>query len=130
MPIRDSLLTLIHDWHTTDSVIGVEHVIHYRGKPVRAIKTAWGALLKRAGITRRIRPYDLRHAFATEAIAAGVDVGTVAQLMGHDPKMLLEHYQHVADKQKRAAVEALPEIPITAEIYGRKKVNDAGVVQR
>ena len=80
-----------------------------------AFKRHGATLLKNAGIRRRIRPYDLRHAFATEAIAAGVDVGTVAQLMGHDPKMLLDHYQHVADKQKRAAVEALPEISITAK---------------
>lgn len=58
----------------------------------------------------------LRYAFVTEAIAAGIDAGTVAQLMGYDPKMLLDHYQHVVDKRKRAAVEALPEI----SDYGRK----------
>jgi integrase len=114
VPIRDTLLTLMLTWHTRDCDVGVDHIIHYRGQPVGAIKTAWAATLRRAGITRRIRPYDLRHAFATEAIAAGVDVGTVARLMGHDPKMLLDHYQHVADKQKRAAVEALPDIKITA----------------
>nr|WP_242621228.1 tyrosine-type recombinase/integrase [Desulfovibrio legallii] len=35
------------------------------------------------------RPYDLRHGFATEAIAADVDVGTVATLMGHSsPSMV------------------------------------------
>lgn len=67
-------------------------------------------MLIRAGITRRIRPYDLRHAFATEAIAAGADIGTVAKLMGHtDMNMILKHYQHVLSSQKRAAVEALPE---------------------
>ena len=54
-----------------------------------------------------------------KAIVAGIDIGTVADIMGDDPKMLLEHYQHVADKQKRAAVEALPEIQITAENYGK-----------
>ena len=76
-----------------------------------SIKNAWKQTLQRAGITRRIRPYDLRHAFATELIAGGVDVGTVAKLMGHStPTMLLTHYQHVMDKQKRAAVEALPDI--------------------
>jgi integrase len=78
---------------------------------VQSIKTSWNKTLKRAGITRRIRPYDLRHAFATEAIAAGVDVGTVSKLMGHTtPTMVLKHYQHVLDQQKRAAVETLPEV--------------------
>ena len=120
VPIRESLLTLMRIWHKSDSAAGIGHVIHYGGKPVEnSIQSSWASLLKKAGINRRIRPYDLRHAFATEAIAAGVDVGTVAQLMGHDPKMLLVHYQHVADKQKRAAVEALPEIQITAKNYGK-----------
>jgi integrase len=121
VPIRDSLLTLMRSWHKSDTGSGTEHIIHYRGQPVGSIQTAWAATLRRAGITRRIRPYDLRHAFATEAIAAGVDVGTVAQLMGHDPKMLLEHYQHVADKQKRAAVEALPDIKIMRSIQGENR---------
>ncbi len=46
------------------------------------------------------------------AIATDVDVGTVAKLMGHrSPLMVLKHYQHVRDSQKRAAVEALPAPP-------------------
>ncbi len=116
VPIRASLLTQMEEWAREDSLAGIEHIVHYRGKPIKSIQTSWANALKAAGITRRIRPYDLRHAFGTEAIAAGVDVGTVAQLMGHDPKMLLEHYQHVADKQKRVAVEALPDI----QNYGKK----------
>ena len=71
---------------------------------------AWKGALKRAGITRRIRLYDLRHAFATEAIAGGADIGTVANLMGHSSAtMILKHYQYVTDKQKLTAIEALPE---------------------
>jgi hypothetical protein len=63
----------------------------------------------------------LRRAFALESIAAGIDIGTVAAIMGaaimgDDSKMLLDHYQHVAEKQKIAAAEALPEIPN----YGKK----------
>lgn len=61
-------------------------------------------------VQRRIRPYDLRHAFVTEAIAAGVDIGTVGKLVGHaNLTMILKHYQHVLSSQKRAAVEAIPE---------------------
>lgn len=109
VPIRQDLLGVFVHWHEEDTAAGMEWLIHYKGKPVESIKTAWEATLRRAGITRRIRPYDLRHAFATEAIAAGVDVGTVAKLMGHStPTMILTHYQHVKDVQKRSAVEALP----------------------
>lgn len=111
VPIRESLLPLFAAWRKDDLAEGVEHLIHYDGQPVSSIKNAWKQTLQRAGITRRIRPYDLRHAFATELIAGGVDIGTVAKLMGHStPTMLLTHYQYVMDSQKRAAVETLPDI--------------------
>lgn len=111
VPIRESLLPIFAEWRQDDLNAGIEHLIHHNGRPVQKIKRAWETALRRAGISRRIRPYDLRHAFATELIAGGVDVGTVAKLMGHStPAMLLTHYQHVMDKQKRAAVESLPDI--------------------
>jgi len=112
VPIRDDLLPILRQWLAADAEKGMEHVITYRGKPVKSIKTAWKGALRIAGITRHIRPYDLRHGFATEAIAADVDVGTVATLMGHSsPSMVWKHYQHVRDSQKKAAVEALPSPP-------------------
>lgn len=116
VPIQSGLLTLMREWATEDAAIGVDHVINFNGKPVQSIKRSWSTALRNAGIHRRLRPYDLRHAFATDAIAADVDVGTVAQIMGNDPKTLLDHYQHVADTRKRSAVEALPEM----SIYGKK----------
>ncbi len=122
VPIRDSLFSLMESWYKSDTEQGIEYIIHYKGKPVRSIKTAWQATLKKAGITRRIRPYDLRHAFATDAIAAGVDIGTVAELMGHSsPQMILRHYQYVANKQKRAAVESLPELSCMNNLYEQEK---------
>ncbi len=111
VPIRESLVPIFRRWHQEDRIEGALNLIHHKGKPVHYIMTAWRNMLRRAGITRRIRPYDLRHAFATEAIAAGADIGTVARLMGHSsPNMILQHYQFVMDKQKRAVVEALPEV--------------------
>ena len=115
VPIRDSLRSVLQGWKEQDDAAGVEHVIHWKGKSVLSTQRAWKTALRRAGIARKIRPYDLRHAFATEAIAAGADVGTVAQIMGNDPKVLLTHYQHVADARKRAVMEALPDLPD----YGR-----------
>lgn len=83
VPINDKILPLFQGWKTEDQALGAEYLIHIKGKPIAKIKHAWQNTLKRAGITRRIRPYDLRHAFATELVAAGIDIGTVAKLMGH-----------------------------------------------
>ncbi len=118
VPIMASLVPLFQAWKEYDAAMGLEYVITYKGKPVSRIKTAWTATLRRAGITRKIRPYDLRHAFATDAIAGGADLGTVAKLMGHSSvQMVVKHYQHVATKQKRQAVESLPELDAAALQY-------------
>ena len=110
IPIRQSLVEELKAWQEVDRAKRVAPVIHYGGKPVKCIHGAWHRTLLRAGIQRRIRPYDLRHAFVTEAIAAGVDIGTVGKLVGHaNLTMILKHYQHVLSSQKRAAVEAIPE---------------------
>lgn len=109
VPIRDGLIYMFEAWKMEDMATGVQHVINFDGKPLQSIKTAWAATLRRSGITRAIRPYDLRHAFATNLLANDVDEGTVARLMGHrSTRMLHEHYQHVSDGQKRSAVERLP----------------------
>ena len=119
IPIRSSLLPLFAEWQALDQAINAEYVINYDGHQVTTIRHSWASTLRKAGIRRRIRPYDCRHAFATEAIAAGIDIGTVARLMGHaSPNMILKHYQYVADEQKRRAVEALPEINlVSANLY-------------
>ncbi len=107
-PIPAAAQDMFKEWAKTDAAIGIEYAISYKGKPVGSIKKAWAASLHRAGITRRIRPYDLRHAFASQLIANGCDVGTVAHLMGHSsPQMVFRHYQHISTLQKREAVNSL-----------------------
>jgi len=84
---------------------------NFRAGHQQSIKTAWKGCKKRAGIVRWIRLYDLRHAFATEIIAAGADVKAVSDIMGHSTTaMIHRHYQHVLDEQKRKVVEAVPDI--------------------
>ena len=110
VPIKSDLLPLIKSWRADDQKKNIAYVVNFRGKKLRDIHAAWRHALKKAGITRRIRLYDLRHFFATELIANGIDIGTVAKLLGHrDPLMLLKHYQYVRDLQKQKAVDLLPD---------------------
>jgi len=56
--------------------------------------------------------YQIRHQFATEAIVAGVDLITLAAIMGHkDLRMLQQVYQHVQRKgdHLRAAIKKISE---------------------
>ena len=57
-----------------------------------------------ARLSRKLKfyvcPYAIRHTFATDAIVRGVDLVTIARIMGHaDLSMLQKFYQHI---QKRA----------------------------
>jgi integrase len=111
--IRESLRPIIAAWAAHDAAVGASHLINFHGNPVTTIKRAWKRTLDSAGITRRIRPYDLRHAHATEALAAGADVKAVAENMGHsDTTMIYRHYQHVLVKQRDHALESVPDLVI------------------
>ncbi len=55
----------------------------------------WYPALEAAGIARR-GPYQLRHTFATEALAAGVSIFQLARLMGASVKTIDKHYGHLA----------------------------------
>ena len=62
------------------------------------------ALLIEAGLPS-IRFHDLRHTFATHAIAGGVDAKTLSEILGHaNASFTLDTYTHVTtDMQKNAA---------------------------
>ena len=61
-------------------------------------------LLKRADLPN-IRFHDLRHTFATHALASGVDVKTLSSILGHTrAAFTLDTYTHTTgDMQKRAS---------------------------
>lgn len=111
LPIRESLLPLLRQWIDEDMRNGAEHVVHWRGRPVRTIHRSWHTALRHAGIHRRITPYSLRHAYATYSVQGGVKLKPLAKLMGHrNELMILRTYQHVLDKDEREAVEAMPDV--------------------
>ena len=112
IPLRTDLAAALEVWAQEDAATGAKTLINFKGKPVKSIKTAWKTCKRNAGIVRRLRPYDLRHAFATYALDGGADIKAVADNMGHsDPSMILKHYQHGKEETRRIAVESIPNLP-------------------
>jgi integrase len=112
VPIREDVLESVKAWAKEDRFLQPESIVHYKGKQINSLKRAWKTCKNDAGITRRLRPYDMRHAFATFALDAGADIKAVADTMGHsDVSMILKHYQHGKAEARRAAVESLPPLP-------------------
>ncbi|MFI3272975.1 MAG: site-specific integrase [Pseudomonadota bacterium] len=121
VPIRSSFMPILEKWQAEDSPKNMPWLIHWGTKPVKSISQAWHSALKKVGISRRIRPYDLRHAFATYALANGADIKALADIMGHqDVTMILKTYQHVQESQRRAAIEAIPDITIISNTKLKK----------
>ena len=62
----------------------------------------WSAALERAGI-RRVRMHDLRHSFASLAIANGISLYTVGKLLGHRDLKSTARYSHLSAEAQREA---------------------------
>lgn len=65
-------------WHATDDSVAKQMRI----------------AVKAAGITKRVTPHTLRHAFATHAMQAGNDIKTVQELLGHEDLNTTAIYLH------------------------------------
>lgn len=109
--IHPGLFKHLAKWHRQDK--GTGPLIHYHGHAITKIQKSWKGALIRAKITRRLRPYDLRHAFATMTLESGADIGAVAGIMGSSPETIRRHYQHVSRAITRATVEMIPELNTT-----------------
>lgn len=70
---------------------------------------AWRKLATRAGV-RAVRFHDLRHTTATLMLAEGIDVRTVADVLGHaDVATTLRTYVHTTEGSARRAALVMGE---------------------
>ena len=109
--IHETLMAYLQEWYLQDQndEIPVSNIIHYKKKPVASIKTGYKRAKQRAGITRRLRPYDIRHAHVTHQLDAGADLKAVSLNVGHkSPDTTIKVYQHVSGALQKQAIEKLP----------------------
>ena len=86
-------------------------------KPCTRDVELWYLARKEAGIAD-VRLHDLRHTVASQAVARGAALSTVARMLGHaDPTMTLR-YAHVGDRDVQAAAERIGNIIETALLGG------------
>ena len=108
VPLNKTIISHLQAWYKEDRKPEMRYLIHYHGGPVDSLKTSWKKAKTRAGITRRLRMYDIRHAFATTLLERGADLKSVSEILGHaSTDMTTRVYQHVSDDLKRRAVDLL-----------------------
>jgi len=88
-----------------------DYVVSWHGKPIHSLKSAWSATKRRAGITRPLRLYDLRHFYASHALVRGANIMELADRLGHiNTDMVVKVYAHLADGIRSRAPLQIPEL--------------------
>jgi len=76
------------------------------GRPMGNTANTHHRTVKRAGLLW-FRLYDLRHTFATRAVQSGMDLVTLAGLLGHSKLNMVLRYAHPMPEHKRQAMSNL-----------------------
>jgi integrase len=80
--------------------------VNAQSEPLKGYKHWFVPAVRKAGL-RDFTWYCLRHTFASRLTMAGVDLRTVAELMGHKTIQMTMRYAHLAPAHNLAAVERL-----------------------
>ena len=68
------------------------------------LQKAVHAAARQAGVAKPVSPHTLRHCFATDLLAAGYDIRTVQELLGHKDVTTTMIYTHVLNRGGRGVV--------------------------
>jgi integrase len=121
VPIHPDFTAVLKNWYEKDNAPGGP-IIHYRGVRVKSLKTSFAAAKRKAGITRRLRMYDFRHAFASLLLKNSADLKSTSELLGHSrTETTTKIYQHTDSMMHRAAVGVLPKIEVEKSLVTQKK---------
>ncbi|MFZ5618833.1 MAG: site-specific integrase, partial [Pseudomonadota bacterium] len=72
------------------------------GKPAVNLEKPWRRIRAKAGLDD-VRIHDLRHTYASKALASGMSLYMVGQLLGHTQYQTTMRYAHLADAPVRDA---------------------------
>ena len=105
IPINDRLSDALYRQHlhtgTKRYVFGDEYMFSSKTAYKRIERTLRGSEYE------RIRYHNLRHSFASNLAAAGVDDRIIDKLMGHTTEAMRRRYQHLRPEKSESAVDKL-----------------------
>ncbi len=103
IPLGATALELLASLHPLEGnpyvLPGDKAGAHFAGLP-----KAWTRIRRRAGLDD-VRLHDLRHSFASVAVAGGDSLYLVGKLLGHQQSRTTEGYAHLADDPVRAVAD-------------------------
>lgn len=75
-------------------------------RPIIKVNNAHVATIERCGVPR-FRLYDLRHTWATRATEKGIDLVTLAAMLGHSRIQMVLRYAHPSEEHQAAAMQKM-----------------------
>jgi integrase len=90
-------------------------------RPIGSVRKAHDKAVELACIGEHFRLYDLRHTFATRAVAGGVDLPTLSAMLGHTSIQMTMRYVHPAEEQKKIATGKLEAFRIAGIVEAIEK---------
>ena len=88
------------------------------GSRLKTLKTTWRRVKRRAGLND-LRLHDLRHSYATRALALGESLTMIGKLLNHAQMQSTARYAHVMADAERAAAARVGD-RIAAHVAGRR----------
>jgi integrase len=76
------------------------------GKPLSDLQPFWQRVRARAGV-KDVRIHDLRHTFASAAVASGQGLPMIGKLLGHTQVQTTARYAHLAAEPVRCAADSV-----------------------
>jgi len=104
IPLNAVALSALQGLHETGSHGAV--FLNTEGQPLRSSRDWFEPAVEKAAL-KDYTWHCNRHTFASRLVMAGVDIRTVAQLMGHSTIQMTMRYAHLAPEHTQAAVDKL-----------------------
>ena len=93
-------------------------------RPIPKINNAHDRAVKESGIAP-LRLYDLRHTWATRAAMSGIDLVTLAAMLGHSRIQMVLRYAHPTQAHQAKAMEQLEQFNAAQQIAAFEKQQPA-----
>ena len=96
-------------------------------RPIVKVNSGHEGAVRRSGV-RPFRLYDLRHTWATRAAMSGIDLVTLAAMLGHSRIQMVLRYAHATEEHQVKAMRKLEEFTAASQVAEYEK-NDRQPLQ-